>query len=1145
MKLLVVFVLFLIDTFQDSRVNILHLQRLHSRFPPEPYKDTTRYGVARIIGFIKKEKASGIPTLYFDTMDWFGGGLWFSIHRWKICAALIKLVETDAITLGCIDVADGPKGIREQNYYNFLLRANKTVVIANVDLTKEPIFEPFFEKSKIIKAGNVTIGVTAFMTVLLNIAIDPDMVFTPEAPAVQAEVDKLKRQNADFIVVLSHMPLYHMDKELVGNTTGIDLVVGGHSDLFFYNGQPPDNRQVDGPYPSFLNDSTGRSVMFINCGRFGRYVGKLELTFDDNGKLTNIAGNPVHMDESIEEDPETMEVLKTFQPEIDVAQSKKVAQLSVVLNGSCLGRECNLGNLVADSYIEYRASLYKGKYWSDTAVAMVHSNSILGDIIPDPKKNNTITMADVYTVLPHVSTLATVKVTGATFRKMLEHRVGDLVNVPGKFVQTSGIQAEYNLGRPFYQRLVSARIRCQECEIPEYFPLADDEVYNIIMTRFLADGGHGYHMIKNETISKILEPISEIEMRIQSHFDTEPYENQTRYGIARIIHFVKSEKSSGIPTLFFDTMDWFTGTIWYTIHRWKICASLMQIYPVDCITIGCNDLTDGPPGVREQNYLHFLQTANKTILCCNCDLNTDPRFKPFVEMSRTIDISGLRVGITGYMNIMANRALNINLTFTNEIEALQKVINKLKSEDTTIIVILSHGGYKRDLEIIEATEGYDIVIGGHDRKLFYNGRTPISIKNEGKYPTLIKNKRGKDVLLVNAGWAGRFVGKLELTFDDNGNLTNYFGNPVHMDETIGLDEEAIRKLKFFEPEIIEAKTKPVGKSRTYLDSSCRGQECNMGNLITDTFIDYRASLYQGKYWTDTAIAIINAGSMRADIAPVNDTFTFADIVTALPYSTELMIAKLHGKILRKALEYSVSDMEKIPGKFLQVSGMQVQYNLAYPPYQRITFLQVRCQECDVPSYSELVDDDVYIIAAPRFILDGGQGYYMFRNETLEKEVVDITNGELLTRYLKTHLVVQPGTEERILITNESASLRSSQSAELSRRKKLLLHGKAKNNGTIITERLEKIDITPEPRGLVTSSKRKKGWVIDTVNALHAPDETEKKRRPKQTEAHALNRGKKKGGISSALAAEQNTNDILRLYSTAGSEQNAIKNGRTT
>lgn len=57
-------------------------------------------------------------------------------------------------------------------------------------------------------------------------------------------------------------------------------------------------------------------------------------------------------------------------------------------------------------------------------------------------------------------------------------------------------------------------------------------------------------------------------------------------------------------------------------------------------------------------------------------------------------------------------------------------------------------------------------------------------KVEGDYPITVTHDDGDKTLVVTAGCHGKYVGVLNLTFDFNGKLAEWSGNPVVMDEKV-------------------------------------------------------------------------------------------------------------------------------------------------------------------------------------------------------------------------------------------------------------------------------------------------------------------------------------------------------------------------
>ena len=59
---------------------------------------------------------------------------------------------------------------------------------------------------------------------------------------------------------------------------------------------------------------------------------------------------------------------------------------------------------------------------------------------------------------------------------------------------------EYDLAKPKGKQVVSSHILCSECNTPKYELLEDDQMYYVLMSSFMIQGGDGYDMITPEAL---------------------------------------------------------------------------------------------------------------------------------------------------------------------------------------------------------------------------------------------------------------------------------------------------------------------------------------------------------------------------------------------------------------------------------------------------------------------------------------------------------------------------------------------------------------------------------------------------------------------------------------------------------------------
>ena len=98
---------------------------------------------------------------------------------------------------------------------------------------------------------------------------------------IQEEVDELKEQGINKIVLLSHLG-HKRDRLVAQNTEGIDVIVGGHTHELIKDIKEDEN---------LFYSKNGEPVILTEAGRDGKAFGLLNLTFDKDGVITKAQNN--------------------------------------------------------------------------------------------------------------------------------------------------------------------------------------------------------------------------------------------------------------------------------------------------------------------------------------------------------------------------------------------------------------------------------------------------------------------------------------------------------------------------------------------------------------------------------------------------------------------------------------------------------------------------------------------------------------------------------------------------------------------------------------------------------------------------------------------------------------------------------------
>ena len=296
------------------------------------------------------------------------------------------------------------------------------------------------------------------------------------------------------------------------------------------------------------------------------------------------------------------------------------------------------------------------------------------------------------------------------------------------------------------------------------------------------------------------------------------------------------------------------------------------------------------------------------------------------------------------------------MTFSDPVVAVQGEVDKLTAMGVNKIIVLSHSSYLIDQQVAANTTGVDVIVGGHSNTLLSNTNERAS----GPYPTMVGN-----TAIVQAYAYGKYLGELNVTFNDAGEIITAVGEPISIDGTVTEDAETVARIAEMAIPLEEIRTKVVASSAAVIEgdrSVCRVMECEMGNLVADAMLDRVAN--QG-----VVIAIANSGGVRASI-DAGDV-TMGEVYTVLPFQNTLSTFEASGEMLMAALENGVSQYEEVAGRFPQVAGMTFTVDPAAEVGARVSDVMIGGAAIDLAA--------TYGVVSNNYVRGGGDGYKMFRD----------------------------------------------------------------------------------------------------------------------------------------------------------------------
>ena len=481
--------------------------------------------------------------------------------------------------------------------------------------------------------------------------------------------------------------------------------------------------------------------------------------------------------------------------------------------------------------------------------------------------------------------------------------------------------------------------------------------------------------------------------------------------VAKRAGLVKSIRAEETNSLLLDAGDVFSGTLYFNEFNGQADLELMNYMGYDAMTFGNHEFDRGDAEEGHKSLSEFVKGAEFPFVSSNVDFSADPFFEGLQNDSYEAnyengqvyngivkDFNGEKVGIFGLTTEeTATISSPVDVTFEDYIASAEAAVAAFEAAGINKIIAISHIGYDdsadvdNDLLLAENVEGIDVIVGGHS----HSKLTEAKIANNFDAPTVI----------VQAGQYGENLGKLDVTFDVNGEVTSQFGELLPVKDLVA-DEEAAALLQPYTDQIEERKMESTGvSSEVFLNGSrglwgVRAGETNLGNLITDGMLATAQ-----KIDPETVIAIQNGGGIRASID--EGDITVGEVLTVMPFGNSLGIMNLKGSEILAALEHSLKEFPKENGGFLHMSGMSVAFDGTAEAGSRVLDVYV--------GENQLELDKMYKVATNTFTAKGGDGYTMFAEAYKEGRLSEPGNvdWEMFIDYIKTLDTVAPMVEDRI------------------------------------------------------------------------------------------------------------------------------------
>lgn len=222
---------------------------------------------------------------------------------------------------------------------------------------------------------------------------------------------------------------------------------------------------------------------------------------------------------------------------------------------------------------------------------------------------------------------------------------------------------------------------------------------------------------------------------------------------AAIIDAIRAQEDN---VLLLDCGDVFQGTPYFNFYHGELEMKLMSEMQYDAATMGNHDFDAGLDGFEKQ-----LVHANFPFIVSNYDFSdTDLHNK--ISFYKTFQKKNIKVGVFGLgieLKGLVPNSLYGNTKYNDPISTAKYMSNILRyDEKCDLVICLSHLGYKydddkiSDITLAQNTEGIDCILGGHTHSFLQS-------------PMVHKNAANRDVIINQVGWAGVWLGRIDIFFE--------------------------------------------------------------------------------------------------------------------------------------------------------------------------------------------------------------------------------------------------------------------------------------------------------------------------------------------------------------------------------------------
>lgn len=450
----------------------------------------------------------------------------------------------------------------------------------------------------------------------------------------------------------------------------------------------------------------------------------------------------------------------------------------------------------------------------------------------------------------------------------------------------------------------------------------------------------------------------------------------------------------------------------------------MELIGYDAVNLGNHDFDFGPDVLAD-----FMDGYDKMpyYVSANSNFSGEPRLQAYVNAKLLRSavvrrVAGTKIGIIGLQTpqlpfVSSPR----NVVISDDLVAvIDAAANRLKQQGVNKIILASHlQSIDNEIALVSRLRNIDVVIAGGGDELLASPGDLLIPGDEGSvygtYPMMATDRTGRMVPVVTTSGDYKYVGKLVVGFDRQGNVIavddgrsmpvrvagGTCNGAVPCDDAVEPNAEMMTRvvepvqagLAALAADVIAVSEVPLDGTR----NNVRSRETNEGNLIADAFL-WQATEVAAAYGIKTPdVAFQNGGGIRNNNVIPAGNVSLLNTFDMLPFANFLSaVEDVPRETFKELLENFVACTQPTDGtnnpncgtgRYAQIAGFKMEWSasgapliLANTPELEVIQAGTRIKNVTLDDGTKIVENGVVVpgpaitLATNDFSIKGGDQY---------------------------------------------------------------------------------------------------------------------------------------------------------------------------